>query len=166
MAVWQVAGVFKPSAQPAAARRAAPCRGKRRGRRSGRGGDGRTGPPNASRSSASASALDAHSSTNGKPEQKKLNPGEAELWQINMFFQREKELQPNTELILHANRINYKRADGANVEKIRFYVRPKIEKGFFAFFDNLINQKKNWTPKIWPIARWLTLPKRIRPLLT
>lgn len=93
--------------------------------------------------SASASALDAHSSTNGKPEQKKLNPGEAELWQINMFFQREKELQPNTELILHANRINYKRANGAKVEKIRFYVRPKIEKGFFAFFDNLINQKKN-----------------------
>nr|WP_217344973.1 hypothetical protein [Noviherbaspirillum sp. L7-7A]MBV0879181.1 hypothetical protein [Noviherbaspirillum sp. L7-7A] len=102
------------------------------------------------KATASESALKNRPLTNDETQQAKLNPGEAELWQINTFFQREKELQPNTELVLHAERVNYKRADGAKVEKIRFYARPKSEKtekteqGFFAFFDNLINQgKKN-----------------------
>lgn len=103
---------------------------------------------------ALSSALDARSLTNAKTQQEKLNPGEAELWQINAFLQSEKELQPDTEFVLHAERVNYKRADGAKVEKIRFYTRPRTEeteeteKGFFAFLDNLINKdRKNQDDK-------------------
>lgn len=109
---------------------------------------------NRNQKAPASSALDARSLTNAKTQQKKLNPGEAELWQINAFLQSEKELQLDIELVLHAERVNYERSDGAKVEKIRFYTRPKIEKteetkkGFFAFLDNLINKdKKNQEKK-------------------
>lgn len=87
-----------------------------------------------------ASASGSSTSSNGKKKQEELKPGEAQLWQINAFLQSEKKRQPGTELVLYAKRVSYERADERKIEKIRFYSRPKAEKGLLAFLDNLIHQ--------------------------